>query len=1181
MRDSEDAQEYLRTFYSSTKKAGEKCYAEGRIVTLTQKRPGVAYAASIFERPSEYDVTLDYDEASGWEGHCSCGSQNGCQHIYAAMKALLAESSVLAVREISTGALAASHTPPTSPSKAEKIKLTVNLAEKASTALNRPLTRAEIAFCKKISSLFLFYQQHGRITYWELGELGLNIQGFYWGADLTIGTPPENEFDLWLNIASAVVESGQSIPKFLESITDLAELRRRVVEAKRKAEIENWKAALRNAATAPPPAPAPSLELSDTEVRVSFDAEKAALEWRRPGGDFSTMKAKQLDELLEAQESGQARLSPESLALCVLFAGSDEYTHRTEVHYDNNASQAILARILRTRDLESLTVNGSGEVLLRPPEPLRWAVESPVGDNGDYGFRLARRDGADLDPVICCVHGNPSLYVTRYAVFHGPSHRGNILPPGQETRIPAKALETQAGLQFITALGVEIPERIRERVRHVRLEVLVECELKHPYPMSASENCCIKITAASPDGKVSEAWMGDRWEERSSLNQRRDVEESNSLVVYDRSLAQQVADLARPLGLKPDVYHQRLFLRVTKKFPDLFVTWLKSLPPEARVRLAGELASLAQEAVSGTVRLDVQEAAIDWFDLRVVVDVSDTTLTQDEIKLLLNAKGGYVRLGDKGWRRLQFNLTQEEDERLANLGLNPRELTAEPQRLHALQLADAAARRFLPEHQAEQIQRRASEIKARVTPPLPKGVNGELRPYQVEGFHFLAYLQANRFGGILADDMGLGKTLQTLCWLLWLQEGHPAAKPSLVVCPKSVMDNWEKETGRFTPTLRVKRWSAPELSDFAKRLGEADLHVINYSQLRMLGESLIPVQWLAVVLDEGQYIKNPNSQTTQVARALRADHRLILSGTPIENRLLDLWSLMSFAMPGLLSSRTQFAKLYDTKGDPLARRRLAARVRPFLIRRTKQQVAKDLPDRIEEDVICELEGEQKQLYRAELKRAQQNLLRIKTKQQLNEQRFNFLTSLLRLRQICCHPALVKADTKESGAKMEALLDRLEPLMEEGHKVLVFSQFVELLNLLKPKIAERGWPLFCLTGETEDRGGIVDKFQALDSEAVFLISLKAGGFGLNLTAASYVVLFDPWWNPAVENQAIDRTHRIGQENTVIAYRLLIKDSVEEKIRALQKQKSALATDVFGEERFAQGLSLDDLQFLLAD
>ncbi|MFN7140410.1 MAG: SNF2-related protein, partial [Limisphaerales bacterium] len=398
------------------------------------------------------------------------------------------------------------------------------------------------------------------------------------------------------------------------------------------------------------------------------------------------------------------------------------------------------------------------------------------------------------------------------------------------------------------------------------------------------------------------------------------------------------------LGLeaKWDGYLNSWLLRVTKKFPELFSNWLKSLPPDVKLELKGELASFQTAAVAGKIRLDVTEAEIDWFDLQIVLDVTDTTLTKEELKLLLNAKGGYVRLEGKGWRKLEFNLTPEEDEQLARLGLNAQEFTGEPQRLHALQLSDAAAKKFLPEEQFQRIERRASEIKTRVAPEHPVEVKATLRPYQTEGFHFLAYLAENRFGGILADDMGLGKTLQTLTWLAWLRVRRAQGKnipPSLVICPKSVMDNWRAEVERFTPSLRVKAWGAGEANELMGQLEEADLHVLNYNQLRQLGESLTPVRWLAVILDEGQYIKNPGSQTAQVARALKAEHRLVLSGTPIENRLLDLWSLMNFAMPGVLGSRSQFAQLYDAKEDPFARRRLSSRVRPFLLRRTKAQVA--------------------------------------------------------------------------------------------------------------------------------------------------------------------------------------------------------------------------------------------------
>ena len=362
----------------------------------------------------------------------------------------------------------------------------------------------------------------------------------------------------------------------------------------------------------------------------------------------------------------------------------------------------------------------------------------------------------------------------------------------------------------------------------------------------------------------------------------------------------------------------------------------------------------------------------------------------------------------------------------------------------------------------------------------------------------------------------------------------------------------------------------------------ADVLVVNYAQLRRLQEPLEAVQWNAVVLDEAQAIKNPESQTAQGARRLKADHRLALTGTPIENRLLDLWSILAFAMPGVLGNRAQFQRSFGSAEDPLSRRRLAARVRPFLLRRTKSQVAQDLPDRVEEDLSCEMEGVQKRLYDAEFKKARALLLKVQTKTDLDQFRFHFLTSLLRLRQICCHPALVDdTQRKAESAKTDALFDLLEPLIEEGQKVLIFSQFVSMLDLLREEITARGWTTFYIAGHTDDRSAPVSGFQSHVGGAVFLISIKAGGFGLNLTAASYVILYDPWWNPAVEAQAIDRTHRIGQTQKVIAYRLITQGSIEEKIRALQQQKKAVAEDILGEERFSQSLTVDDFRYLFEE
>jgi hypothetical protein len=1195
-------QEFLNEFPMNIRRKGESYFRRGCVSNLvlapaSDDPVDVAVSAMVQGRDL-YSVNLFYDEVEGWFGECTCPLEMECKHIYAVMKAWLAELSAAQVRELSSRSMLSAPAPARrSPKKAsaapQEPEEKRDLSQMATAALGRALSREEARFIAGVQMVYRRSCTSRRISRWDFDEMGLTIGGYGWDALKIWPSFPKDEHEFWLYVANAVLENKRQIPRFTEPFTNLERIHDQMRRWRRLAEIEQWTQTLESIEVIEAQAAASK---GDYDLRLKLLAGSAVPQWKRPGSDgFEVLKNSWARQALEDYRHGGIQFLPEAEFLWETFQRRLELNRSLELNYQDPDALNTLNRLVRLQSLNDRIVTGGDVPLARSAEPLQWRVTPDGTPEGDYRFRLTLADGQPAPPLLCALPGNPPLYLTSDTLFPGPALKKGLLNPRVENLIPAPAIETQRGMEFLRSIGAPIPAHIRERVRHVPMEISIRCELVPIYPGSTTEDCAVTVHAKSSDGLREEAWNGERWHEPSLRGDRRaSKQKDKTIVLYDRASMAEVSRLTDPLGLKFNSFTGKLSLRVTKKFPELFVPWLKSLPPHIKVELAGELASLASGEISGSVRLDVSEAEIDWFDLHVVLDVSDTTLTPQEIKLLLNAKGGYVRLDEKGWRRLKFDLTTEDDEKLARLGLTPHELTAEPQRLHALQLADSAAKKFLPEQQVEQIQRRAGEIKARVTPDLPAGVGAQLRPYQLEGFHFLAYLSANHFGGILADDMGLGKTLQTLAWLLWLREeaarnatggdaasGSPAIPPSLVVCPKSVMDNWQAEAGRFTPGVSVKVWSGGKLDDFIERLPEAHLHVLNYNQLRVLGESLATVRWLVVILDEGQYIKNPSSQTAQIARTLRAEHRLVLSGTPIENRLLDLWSLMSFAMPGALGSRAHFGRLFDSKEDPFARRRLSARVRPFLLRRTKSQVAKDLPERIEEDLFCEIEGEQKTLYRAELKRAQQMLLKVQTQKQLAKDRFHFLTSLLRLRQICCHPALVKPDSKAESAKLESLMEQLEPLMEEGHKVLVFSQFVEMLALIKAAIAERGWTTFYLAGETENRGELVRQFQSAEGAATFLISLKAGGFGLNLTAASYVVLFDPWWNPAVENQAIDRTHRIGQTSNVIAYRLLIKDSIEEKIRALQKQKSSIAEDVLGEEKFAQSLTLDDLRFLFAD
>ena len=448
---------------------------------------------------------------------------------------------------------------------------------------------------------------------------------------------------------------------------------------------------------------------------------------------------------------------------------------------------------------------------------------------------------------------------------------------------------------------------------------------------------------------------------------------------------------------------------------------------------------------------------------------------------------------------------------------------------------------------------------------IPDTVKATLRPYQVDGFRWLRLLMSGGLGGILADDMGLGKTLQALCAIT--AEGGR----SLVVAPTSVIGNWLAECEKFVPHLSTCRFHGPR-----RHLDvSADVVVTSYALLR-LDPSLREQRWTTVVLDEAQAIKNPESQTAQAAFRLQASHRLSLTGTPVENRLDELWSQLHFAMPGILGGRKAFGDRYARpveQGDARAAKALRGRIAPFVLRRLKTEVASDLPPRTDLVLRCPMPPEQRQIYDGVHAAARGDLARL-----LGDGRaLEILEVLLRLRQAACHSRLLPGDRPDVSGKLDVLVDKLEALAEAGHRCLVFSQWTSHLDLIEERIG--GLDPLRLDGSTRDRDGVVARFQAPDGPPVFLLSLKAGGTGLNLTAADYVFHADPWWNPAVEDQAIDRAHRIGQDKPVVSVKLISEDTVEERILALQEKKRAVAKAVLGDGTVAAGLTREDLLELL--
>jgi superfamily II DNA or RNA helicase len=471
----------------------------------------------------------------------------------------------------------------------------------------------------------------------------------------------------------------------------------------------------------------------------------------------------------------------------------------------------------------------------------------------------------------------------------------------------------------------------------------------------------------------------------------------------------------------------------------------------------------------------------------------------------------------------------------------------------------------------------------------PDGLRATLRDYQLDGLAWMQFLREYDLGGILADDMGLGKTVQTLAHILTEKEAGRLTSPALVIAPTSLMTNWQEEAARFAPGLRVLLLQGKERVDLFDQIDKADLVLTTYALLPRDEEKLREHHYHLVILDESHYIKNTRSKAAQTAGLLNARHRLCLTGTPLENHLGELWSQFHFLLPGLLgdekSFNSQFRHPIERQDDPVRRMLLNRRIRPFLLRRTKDNVAKELPPKTEMVRKVEISGAQRDLYETVRLAMDKKVREEIDRKGVARSQIVILEALLKLRQVCCDPRLVKslpAKKNQSGisAKLMDLMQMVDDLLEEGRKILVFSQFTSMLGLIEEELEARSIPYAILTGETRDRAAQVAAFQQ-GAVPIFLISLKAGGVGLNLTAADTVIHYDPWWNPAAENQATDRAWRIGQDKPVFVYKLIAKGTLEEKIQQLQQKKSELAQSILAEgEAQKMALTQEDLQAIFA-
>ncbi|MGH7828502.1 MAG: SNF2-related protein [Candidatus Binatia bacterium] len=587
-------------------------------------------------------------------------------------------------------------------------------------------------------------------------------------------------------------------------------------------------------------------------------------------------------------------------------------------------------------------------------------------------------------------------------------------------------------------------------------------------------------------------------------------------------------------------------------------------------------------------------SGIDWFEVQGGAQFADIEASLPELLMAIRRGEKIIKLRDGS-----FGLLPEEWAKqyrlLANLGEVAKDtLRFERDQMGLLDVLLAAEPEVLWDDASRRARDELKRFEGIQVADAPMNFVGQMRNYQREGLGWLYFLQRFGFGGCLADDMGLGKTIQVLALLESRRELRANASrsndadeempgPSLVVVPKSLVFNWQQEAQRFTPKLRILEHAGTTRLKPGEHFEDYDAVLTTYGILRRDAAHFKNIEFDYAILDESQAIKNAGSESAKAVRLLRARHRLALSGTPVENHIGELWSLFEFLNPGMLGSAGLFGKNINSRTlDPATLTLLARALRPFILRRTKEQVAKELPPKVEQTIYCELEPRQRQLYDELRTHYRHRLLPDVERSGVNRNKIQILEALLRLRQAACHPGLLdKSKLAGPSAKFETILEQLGQIIEEGHKALVFSQFTSLLAILRQHLERAAIEYAYLEGRTRNRAEVVERFQSDPDLKLFLISLKAGGLGLNLTAAEYVFLLDPWWNPAVEAQAIDRTHRIGQSRNVFAYRLIAKNTVEEKILELQKTKRDLADAIINENNsIIRNLSRADLELLLS-
>ena len=944
----------------------------------------------------------------------------------------------------------------------------------------------------------------------------------------------------------------------------------------------------------------PDLSRSSGKLSVEIGYRERTMK-----GEWGKMKSRRIPTSAVANLKDPA----DQQILAMLSGARDGYWPGYEYNYGGDSVSNRFALPMPLQQLVMPLMCATGRCVWRSPEKNADLQVISWDDEGAWQFTLAlqldgatneyvlrgvlRRGAEEMEAVsaILTTQGiviGPDLRAARFD-SHGARVWTDALRKTGAFRIPVADSNDLVAhlLELPTPPGLDLPEELQfERVRSQPTPHLIVRKSAHAY--SSQSQLEVDLLFDYQGTPISSS---DR---REGIYDRGHDGKARRFVERDREAEEAAIQLLKPLGFKSmrDYNDQHKLHLSPKNLPRAVRTLLGR---GWRVEAEGKL-----YRNPGLSSLSVS-SGVDWFELHGSVDFGDGL--EAKLPALLSAlqRGdSMIALGD------------------GSFGLMPEEWLQKFGLLTSLGVADGDHLRFKPTQAgildallAAQPQITCDETFARVREEWhnfrgieaiaePRGFVGTLRDYQREGLGWFAFLERFGFGGCLADDMGLGKTVQVLALLESRRNpdgkspGKPATtkqrgsrsevRPSLVVVPRSLVFNWQQEAARFTPGLRLLTHTGIDRKKSSAHFRNYDLIITTYGTLRRDAVQFQDAEFDFVILDEAQAIKNARTEAAKAARLLKGKHRLALSGTPIENHLGELWSLFEFLNPGMLGAASVFQ--LSTSGartpDEETRTLLARALRPFLLRRTKQQVAKELPEKLEQTIYCEMDVAQRKQYDELRDFYRTSLLEQVERVGIKRAKIQILEALLRLRQTACHPALVTGGSgDEPSAKLDVLMPQLGEVTEEGHKALVFSQFTSFLGIVRRRLDLDGIDYEYLDGKTTRRDLAVERFQNDPKCKLFLISLKAGGQGLNLTAAEYVFLLDPWWNPAVEAQAIDRAHRIGQARRVFAYRLITRDTVEEKVLDLQANKRELADAILNADNsLIRNITGDDLMLLLS-